>query len=314
MTILLSITGFEPTRWLKALSDHAPQRSILLHPENVHDPLIEYAVVWNQPPGLLTGLPNLKAIFSIGAGVDHVLKDKTLPDVPIVRIVAEDLTTRMSEYVVWRVLDHMRRGLPYRAQQDAVHWRARRRQPKASEVTVGIMGFGEMGRDAARKLQGLGFSVAGWGRSPKTASGIQTFAGEAELDGFLAVSDIVVCLLPLTDETRGILNYGLFARMKKQTPMGGPVLINAGRGRLQVEADILRALDEKILSEVSLDVFEREPLPPASPLWKHPRVFITPHVAAVSEPEALAPLIIGQIDAFERGEPLRHTVDRQTGY
>ncbi|SKA21618.1 2-hydroxyacid dehydrogenase [Consotaella salsifontis] len=314
MTILLSITGFEPTRWLKALTDHAPQRSILLHPENAHDPSIEYAVVWHQPTGLLAGLPNLKAIFSIGAGVDHVLKDKRLPDVPIVRIVADDLTTRMSEYVVWRVLDHMRRGLAYHAQQDAVHWRPRRRQPKASEVTVGIMGFGELGRDAAGKLAGLGFSIAGWSRSEKHIEGVQHFSGEAGLDAFLSVSDIVVCLLPLTAETRGILNYGLFTRMKKQTPMGGPVLINAGRGRLHVEADIVRALDEKVLFEVSLDVFEHEPLPPASPLWKNTRAFLTPHIAAVSEPEALAPLIIQQINAFERGEPLKHIVNRTTGY
>ena len=130
----------------------------------------------------------------------------------------------------------------------------------------------------------------------------------------LVVSDIVVVLLPVTPDTQGILNANLFARMKQNTPIGGPVLINAGRGGLQVEADILKALDDKVLMEASLDVFETEPLPAASPLWKHPRVFVTPHAAASSDPEALVPLILSQMDAFERGEPLKHLVDRSAGY
>ena len=313
MTILLSVTGFQPTRWLQVLNERAPRRSVLLEPNSAVDPSIDYAVVWKQPAGVLAGLPNLKAIFSIGAGVDHVLRDPQLPDVPIARIVAEDLTARMSEYVVWRVLDHFRRGTAYRAQQASGIW-SERMQPAAGDLTVGIMGLGELGTDAARKLSMLGFNVAGWSRTAKDVPDVRSFNGAEGLDGFLAVSDIVVVLLPVTPDTHGILNADLFARMKQNTPIGGPVLINAGRGGLQVEADILKALDDKVLMEASLDVFETEPLPSASPLWKHPRVFVTPHAAASSDPEALVPLILSQMDAFERGEPLKYLVDRSAGY
>ncbi|MBC8128686.1 MAG: glyoxylate/hydroxypyruvate reductase A [Rhizobiaceae bacterium] len=313
MTILLSVTGFQPTRWLHAFQEAAPRRSILLQPNSVMDPSIEYAVVWKQPEGILSGLPNLKAIFSIGAGVDHILRDTRLPDVPIARIVADDLSSRMSEYVVWRVLDHFRRGNAYRMQQAAGLWHERM-QPAAREVTVGIMGLGELGRDAAAKLHALGFRLVGWSRTEKHVVDVEAFHGAAGLDAFLGRTDILVVLLPITPDTRGILDSSLFSRLKHRTPIGGPVLINAGRGGLQVETAILKALDEDVLMEVSLDVFETEPLPASSPLWKHPRVFVTPHAAANSDPDALVPLILGQIDAFERGEPLRHLVDRRRGY
>ena len=300
-------------RWLAALQQAGGQHAIVLEPQNATDPSVEYAVVWKQPPGLLENLPNLKAIFSLGAGVDHILGDKRLPDVPVVRIVADDLSGRMSEYVVWRVLDHFRRGRAYRTQQAQKIWHERM-QPAAREITVGIMGFGELGRDAARHLKLLGFRVVGWGRSPKPAEGVEVFAGEDGLGPFLAVSDIVVVLLPLTDATRGIIDAALLSRLKRDTPLGGPVLINAGRGGLQDEAAILDALERGLLMEASLDVFTVEPLPATSPLWSHPRVFVTPHAAASSDPEALAPTIMQQIAAHERGEPLRHLVDRTAGY
>ncbi|GGE09685.1 glyoxylate/hydroxypyruvate reductase A [Aureimonas endophytica] len=314
MTILISITGYDPERWAEIFRRAAPGRQVVTAPAGPADPAIRYAIVWKQPEGLLAGLPNLTAIFSLGAGVDHILRDRTLPDRPVVRIVAEDLTARMSEYVVWRVMDHFRRGFAYRAQQGQKLWHERL-QPAAREITVGIMGLGNLGRDAAEKLKVLGFRVAGWSRTERRVDGVDTFAGEAGLGPFLAASDILVVLLPATPETKGILDAKLLSRLKRQTPLGaGPVLINAGRGSLQVEADILAALDAERLSEASLDVFESEPLPAASPLWTHPRVFVTPHAAAVSDPTALVPEILKQIEAFERGEPLRHVVDRQAGY
>ena len=233
------------------------------------DPEIDYAVVWKQPPGVLDGLPNLKAIFSIGAGVDHLFAaGNALPDVPIVRVVADDLTDRMSEYSVWQVLDHLRKGPLYRDQQARRVWHEDLMQPAASEVTVGILGYGNLGRDAAKKLMMLGFKVIGWSRTEKQGEAVETFAGEDGLTDFLGQSDIVVCLLPLTPATRGILSAPFFARMKPRGPLGAPILINAGRGGLQVEADILAALGEKRLGAVSLDVFQTEPLPAASPqLW-----------------------------------------------
>ena len=313
--ILLSVTGFDPGIWKDALEKAAPDRTVVLEPAGASDPAIDYAVVWKQPPGVLDGLPNLKAIFSIGAGVDHLFAaGNALPDVPIVRVVADDLTDRMSEYSVWQVLDHLRKGPLYRDQQARRVWHEDLMQPAASEVTVGILGYGNLGRDAAKKLMMLGFKVIGWSRTEKQGEAVETFAGEDGLTDFLGQSDIVVCLLPLTPATRGILSAPFFARMKPRGPLGAPILINAGRGGLQVEADILAALEEKRLGAVSLDVFQTEPLPADSPLWTHPRVTITPHAAATSMPHALVPPMVAQMDAHDRGEKLKNLVDREAGY
>ena len=311
--ILMSVTGWDPSHWVDQFRARAPDRELALEPDGSNDPSIRYAVVWKQPPGILAGLPNLEAIFSLGAGVDHIFRDDRLPDVPIVRIVADDLTMRMSEYVVWQVLDHLRQGNLYRAQQKAGIWHEGS-QPSARDLTVGIMGLGVLGCDAAAKLQMLGFDIAGWSRSPKSVAGVDCHYGEAGLTGMLGKSDIVVVLLPLTEETRGLINARLFDRMKRQTPLGGPVLINAGRGGLKVERDILAALDDGRLMAASLDVFETEPLPADSPLWEHPRVFVTPHAAAVSDPHHLVPQMLAQMRNHEAGLPFTDVVDRKAGY
>ncbi|MFZ2103731.1 MAG: glyoxylate/hydroxypyruvate reductase A [Oricola sp.] len=312
--ILLAVTGFDPADWRAELERAAPDRVVVEEPAGPNDPEIDYAVVWKQRPGVLNGLPNLKAVFSIGAGVDHIFAEGDVPDVPIVRIVATDLTERMSEYVVWQVLDHHRKGPLYRDQQARRFWNESRMQPAAREVTVGILGYGNLGRDAGRKLRTMGFQVIGWSRTVKQNETVDTFAGDNGLDTFLALADIVVCLLPLTPATRGILSAPLFERMKTRGPLGAPILINAGRGALQKEADILAALESRRLGAASLDVFETEPLPETSPLWTHPRVTVTPHAAAASMPEALIPPMVAQMDAHDRGEPLRNLVDREAGY
>lgn len=312
--ILMSMDGQEPAAWRTCFEQLAPARRIVTERGNGHDDQIEYAVVWKQPTGLLSGLPNLKAVFSIGAGVDHVLIDDSLPDVPVVRVVAEDLTNRMSEYVVWQVLDQFRQGPAYRDLQRQAKWEWLP-QTAARAVTVGIMGLGVLGLDAARKLSMMGFSIAGWSRTPKSVGGVATYDGGDGLDEFLGASDIVVVLLPLTPATTGILNYALFRKFRRPTVMpGGPVLINAGRGGLQVEADIVRALDEGLLGFASLDVFETEPLAADSPLWKHPKVTVTPHAGGNSDPDALVPLMIGQMDDHDSGLPLKNVVDRKAGY
>lgn len=313
-TILLSVTGFDPVIWLEELQRQAPHRATVTEPNSPTDPAIRYAVVWKQRPGILNSLPNLEAVFSIGAGVDHIFADADVPDVPIVRVVADDLTERMTEYVVWQVLDHHRKGPRYRRQQAERVWNEGRMQPAARDVTVGILGLGVLGLDAARKLQTIGFKLAGWSRSEKSVEGIDTYSGDAGLERFLAISDIVVCLLPLTPKTRGILSKPLFAKMKRRGPLGPATLINAGRGDLQNEADILAALENGWLGAASLDVFQTEPLPETSLLWAHPRVTITPHAAATSVPAALVPSMVAQMDAFERGEPLTNLVDREAGY
>jgi len=308
--ILLSVQGFHPQRWYDLLSASRP---VTLEPNGPADPSIEYAVVWKHRPGILAGLPNLKAIFSIGAGVDHILNDPTVPDVPILRIVADNLTQYMVEYVVWRVLDHHRQGALYRAQQPRKIWHEPP-QPPANEIAVGIMGFGQLGRAAAKALLALGFKVNGWSRTAHSMDGVATWHGEDGLTPFLNATDILVVLLPLTTATRGIVDYRLLGKLNRENGLGGAFLINGGRGQLQKDADIARALNDGLIKEASLDVFETEPLPGTSPLWTHPKVFVTPHAAASSDPNHLVPLMLKQMQALERGETLTNIVDRQAGY
>lgn len=308
--ILVSVTGWDPSQWVRLLAgDH----EVVSEPDGPADPTVEYAVVWKHPHGSLKQFPNLKAIFSLGAGVDHILTDPDLPDVPVARIVQENLTRHMVEYVTWRVMDHHRQGSTYRAQQAKKVW-YEPNQPTTAEVSVGIMGLGELGRAAATTLLSLGFTVNGWTRTPKSLDGVNCFAGQDGLRDFLAATDILVVLLPHTPATEGIIDYELLRGLRRDNALGGASLINAGRGKLQKEADILRALEDGTLKEASLDVFEVEPLPENSPLWNHPRVFITPHAAASSDPRHLGPLILEQIARFERGEPLLHLVDISAGY
>ena len=308
--VLLSITGLNPRRWQELLS---AGREVVLAPDGSADPSIHYAVVWRQPANILKKLPNLKAIFSVGAGVDHILADPTVPEVPIVRVVADNLTQYMVEYIVWRVLDHHRLGVAYRIQQKRKVWRELP-QRTASDIAVGIMGFGHLGRASASALLSLGFRVNAWSRSGRTMDGVTAFGGDAGLTPFLNATDILVVLLPLTPATRGIVDYGLLKQLRRGNGLGGAVLINAGRGRLQKDDDILRALEDGTLKEASLDVFEVEPLPKTSALWNHPRVFVTPHAAAMSDPNHLVGSMLAQMDAHDAGAPLENLVDREAGY
>ncbi len=308
--VLLAVTGFHPQRWHELLS---AEREVVTEPDGPGDPSIVYAVVWKQRPNLLSNLPNLRVIFSIGAGVDHIFADQTIPQVPIVRVVADNLTRHMTEYVVWRVLDHHRQGALYRAQQAKKIWHEPP-QRAAEDVSVGIMGLGNLGRAAASALLSLGFRVNGWSRREQSVEGVSTFAGDAGLIPFLNATDMLVVLLPLTPATQGMVNHGLLKHLRKRNALGGAVLINAGRGRLQKDADIVRALDDGTLKETSLDVFEVEPLPRTSPLWSHPKVYVTPHAAATSDPNHLVPIMLRQMAAFERGETLENLVDRKAGY
>ncbi|MCA0400801.1 MAG: glyoxylate/hydroxypyruvate reductase A [Proteobacteria bacterium] len=313
MSILITARRWDITPWVERFRRLGPDRVVHDGREPFDPAAIRYAAVWRPEPGLLASLPNLKAIFNLGAGVDALLQDKTLPDVPIIRIINPDLTQRMSEWVILQVLYHFRQLPAHRAAQMARHWLSID-QPAASSVRVGIMGMGVLGQDAAEMLIRLGFQVAGWSRTPKAMTGLRSFSGAAELPAFLAQTDILVVLLPLTPETDGILNRDLFAQLARGGALGAPVLINAGRGGLQREADILVALDDGTLGGASLDVFEVEPLPEESPLWAHPKVVVTPHCAADSTPDGLVAGILADIAAFERGEKLVNLVDRRAGY
>jgi len=314
MTLLVAVSGWDPAPWRRALEALLPSHPIAILGEPFDRASIRYAVSWRHPPGALGALPNLEAIFSLGAGVDHVFADPALPDKPIVRIVDPDLTERMSEWVVMHALVHLRQLRRYERQQRERVWADDDEQPKAGDVQAGVLGLGVLGQDAAAKLKTLGFKVAGWSASPKSLPGIACFSGRDGLERLLMQTDILVVLLPLTEATRGIVNASLLAELRQGGPLGGPILISAGRGSLQVEADILAALDSGALKGASLDVFEREPLPRESRLWTHPAVYVSPHNAAVSSPRAIAAFVARQIEAYERGEPLVHLVDRRRGY
>src|SRR5262245_26373929 len=310
--ILLAVTGLDPQPWEERLRALAPRRDIYLWPQRLGDPAdVAYACAWNAPRGLFARLPRLEAIFSLGAGVDHILADPELPDVPVVRIVDPDLTMRMTEYVVLHVLMHHRRQRLYDAQQRERVWFEHEQAP-ASAVAVGVMGLGVLGSAAAVALARLGFRVAGWSRTAKTLPDIETFHGDDGLDAFLRRTEILVCLLPATQATLGMLDRKLIRKLNRDR--AGAYLINAARGALQVDADILAALEEGSLSGATLDVFAREPLPAASPLWRHPKVTITPHNAAASDPRALVANVLRQIQRLEQGLPLEHVIDRARGY
>lgn len=314
MTLLVTITGWEVEPWLERFRRLLPDKRVVTLDDSFARDDVTYVATWKHPSGALKDLPRLRAVFSLGAGVDHVFADPDLPKVPIVRVIDPDLTMRMSEWVVLHVLMHHRQQRMYDWQQAEKIWDEDREQPAAKDVRVGMMGLGELGADAARKLATLGFDVAGWARSRHRLEGIRCFSGIGELDAFLARTDILICMLPLTDDTRGLLNAALFAKLPKDGRLGGPFLINAGRGGLQVEADIVAALDSGELKAATLDVFETEPLPQDSPLWSHPRVTVTPHNSATSNPDAIAASIARQIRAFERGEALRNVVNPARQY
>jgi glyoxylate/hydroxypyruvate reductase len=312
--ILLAITGWETAPWIARFRNGAPGRAIRAWPDDVGDPAdIGYVCAWKPPPGVLAGFPNVRAIFSLGAGVDHLIGDPSLPNVPIVRIVHHDLTQRMTEYVVLHTLMIHRRQRLYDTQQRQRVWHEHD-QPAASEVAVGVMGLGVLGSDAVAVLKRIGFKVAGWSRTPKAIDGVETFHGRDGLDAFLARTEILIVLLPATPATKGILSLDLFRKLKRDGALGGAYLINAGRGALQVDADIVAALDRKILAGATLDVFPSEPLPAESALWVHPRVTVTPHAAAASVPTALVDNVLRQIGRLEAGQPLDNVIDRATGY
>jgi glyoxylate/hydroxypyruvate reductase A len=306
--------NWSPERWKRRFDDVCRDRRVVLLPDAAFDPAdILYAAVWKPAQGELAAFPNLRVIFNLGAGVDALMADTSLPKVPLVRVAVGDLTARMTEYVVLHVLMHHRQEPYLRASQRERRWQPKFQWP-ASAISVGIMGVGTLGANAAVALRHLGFRVAGWSRSPKQIDGVECFHGTAQLDAFLQRTDILVCLLPLTADTRHILNRGLFARLNRNSPIGAPVVINAGRGGLQNETDILQCLDDGTLGAASLDVFADEPLPAHSPVWAHPKVVLTPHNAADTDPDAISKYVAEQIERFEAGGRLENVVDPARGY
>jgi glyoxylate/hydroxypyruvate reductase A len=306
--ILFHSTSDSAARWRASLAELMPELEFRAWPEIGDRGDVEYALVWKPPAGMLAGLPRLRVIASLGAGIDHVFLYPDLPDVPVVRLVDPHMVAAMSEYVATHVLRLHRQDLAYTAQARRGEWRELR-QPNADERRVGILGLGEMGAAAARRLQGLGFDVGGWSRRPKDLPGIRCHAGASGLREMLARTDILVCLLPLTPETDGILDAKLFAQMPR-----GAMLLNAGRGAHLVEEDLIPALDAGQLSAAVLDVFRQEPLPADHPFWRDERIHVTPHIAAATNPRTAALAVAETFRRAREGLPLLNVVDRGAGY
>ena len=270
---------------------------------------IEIVLAWKPDPGLIATFPNVKMIVSLGMGVDHLLADGKLPEgVPITRIMDDGLVGQMSEYAIYWALRHHRDIDKYAASQRAKTWK-----PEEFIDTIhrriGVLGLGTIGQDTAKKIAALGFPTAGWSRTQKTLPGIETFHGADGLQKLLAQSDILVSVLPLTRETKGILNAKAFAALPK-----GAYLINMARGGHVVDDDLLAALDSGHLSGAVLDVFNTEPLPADHRYWTHPKVHVTPHIAGATNPRTASPGVIENIKRVRAGKPLLHTIDAKTGY
>jgi glyoxylate/hydroxypyruvate reductase A len=306
--------NWSPERWKQRFDEVCADRRVCLLPDQNLDPAeVRYAAVWKPRAGELAGFANLRVIFNLGAGVDALIADASLPKLPIVRVAVDDLTRRMTEYVVLHVLAHHRQEIYLRASQREKRWEPKYQWP-AGAVSVGIMGLGNLGANAAEALKALGFKVSGWSRLAKNIRGVACFHGSDGLKPFLEQSNILVCLLPLTAGTRHILDRKLFAMLNRNSPLGAPVLINAGRGGLQNEAELLACLNDGTLGAATLDVFETEPLPKDSPFWTHPNVLLTPHNAADTDPDAISRYVAAQIERHEAGHALENVVDMERGY
>lgn len=307
MTLLLKSDAARSQEWRRLLAEKAPALPFRTWPD-IGDPAdIRYLAAW-LPPDDMTQFPNLELMFSVGAGVDQLDLAKLPPELPIVRMIEPGLVDSMVEYVTMAVLALHRDLVPYIASQRGQRWQPLRIRP-APERRVGILGLGMLGEACCRKLAGFGFQVAGWRRSPQPLEGIECFAGSAGLPGFLARTDILVCLLPLTDDTRGILGAELFAGLPQ-----GAMLVNAGRGGHLDQDALIAALDSGQISAAVLDVTVPEPLAAGHPLWTHPGVLLTPHIASRSRSEASLDMLLENLRRHNAGEPLIGLIDRRRGY
>jgi len=311
--ILLVKSGGEAAmpEWRAAFAAAAPHLDVRWWDDPAVDPAdVAYVMVWEPEPGRLATYPNLRLICSPGAGVDSITADPSLPrHLPILRMGGAEPAQRMGEYVALAALALLRGLKRIVDAQAARRWDYFDAPRTAPQTRAGIMGLGNLGLRSAEMLRDIGFVTAGWSATPKRIAGVESFAGSGALDAFLARTDILVCLLPDTEQTRGMLNGRLFATLPP-----GAAVVNAARGKLLVLPDLVAALDSGHLSGAVLDVFDPEPLPPDHPVWAHPRIIVTPHLASLASRPARARFVAQAIAAFERGEPLPTLYDTTRGY
>lgn len=310
MALLFICDGEDPSEWEAALRAEIPDLDMRVWPDGVGDTdEIDIVLTWQPPRGLIATFPNLKAILSLAAGIEHILRDPELPPgVPIARLIDPGLQTGMIEFVVMEVLRHHRREPEYRAQQQAADWKLLR-QTLSRDRRIGILGLGHLGAACGEMLSRFGFPVSGWARTEKDLPGITSYTGEDGLFTLLEQTDILVCLLPLTPDTEDILDATTLGALPR-----GAVLINAARGKHVVEDDLIEALDSGHLSGATLDVFREEPLPADHPFWAHPNIILYPHAAAWTLPESAGPVIADNIQRAHKGAALFGQIEVRRGY
>ena len=307
MKILLQTPRDRAEQWQRALRAALPDATIAVWPDEMAEP--DYALVWKPPAELFTRTRPKRAIFNLGAGVEALMAVPGLPeDVPVVRLENAGMASQMAEYVTLAVLAAFREAREYAAQQREARWQPR--PPLAKhEFSVGILGFGLLGQEVAQAVATFAFPLSGWSATSKRIPGVRTFAGPGELPPFLASARVLVCLLPSTPETRGLLGRANLEQLPR-----GAHLVNVARGNIVVEGDLIALLDEGHLAGATLDVFHEEPLPASHPFWHHPKVTLTPHTSAITVIEDSITQIAGKIARLERGETVTGVVDRARGY
>ena len=309
MALLFYSQFDDPEDWGKHLRDAVPGLDFRVWPDVGEPRDIEAALVWKAPEGELRKLPNLRLIINLGAGVDSIVKDRTLPaGIPIVRIADDEMSRMMAQFVLAAVLRHYRDFVSFARAQKEKRWHYIHPHEAATR-SVGVMGLGNLGGMAAAELVRQGFRVAGWARTPKKLEGVECFHGPGGFAPFLARSQILVAMLPLTPETEGILDARAFSLLPQ-----GAKFVNVGRGQVVDEDALVEALRSGHVAEATLDVFRTEPLPAGSPLWDMDQVLITPHLASVAIPRTAARQVAENLRRVAAGEPLLNVVDPRRGY
>ncbi|WP_030128880.1 glyoxylate/hydroxypyruvate reductase A [Pseudomonas sp. QTF5] len=308
MALLYKADPVRGEQWKRLFAEHAPDIEWRAWPD-IGDPKdIRYLAAWQAPDDLDTLLPNLQVLFALSAGVDQLDLDRLPATLPVVRLLDPGITRGMCEYASFAVLSLHRDMLRYRQQQMARCWQAHLLQP-AAKRRVGVMGLGTQAQQILATLQTFGFALSGWARSEHRIAGVDCFAGAEQLPAFLGQCDIVLCVLPLTEQTRGILNRELFQYLPK-----GAALVNMGRGGHLVEEDLLEALASGQVSAAVLDVLEQEPAAPDHPFWHHPQILLTPHIAAMTQPESAFSVLLENIRRHQRGESMLGQIDHERSY
>ncbi|WP_162054623.1 2-hydroxyacid dehydrogenase [Pontibacter pamirensis] len=309
MSITIITQGKDLTPWVNALKEKRPELNVRIYPEDTNREDVEFALAWNHPIGAFKKYPNLKCISSMGAGVDHILKDPELPEAAIItRITDPNLAKDMAEFTIALVMNHVRGLSSFKIAEQKQLWKPTG-YLRTEDVTVGVMGVGVLGTHVARQLNKIGFKVNGWASTAKELENVEVYVGQNGLNAFLAASDILICLLPLTKETANILNKDTFRKLPE-----GAFIINVARGEHLVEQDLIEMIDEGHLSGASLDVFREEPLPKQHPFWEHPKINITPHIASITNPATAVSQILDNYDRLKNNEPLTGTVSLTKGY